>query len=152
MHILKILTVAFILLETSGCNGLGFACTDVGCNNGLEIAVAKKITPWENGKYTFAVDADGKKATCTVVQPFVAESDIVCSNAELFQADLVGGADQGVSALRVFAVATKISITVSRDGTQLATQDYAPTYNDVQPNGPSCDPTCHQATADLAVP
>jgi hypothetical protein len=59
----------------------------------------------------------------------------------------------GFSELRVGgAPATKVTITVSRDGNELVKKTLTPQYKTSQPNGPGCPPVCHNASDALTIP
>lgn len=44
------------------------ACTEMWCAEGFELALTGSA--WPTGKYTFEIDADGKKAVCQSALPF----------------------------------------------------------------------------------
>ena len=41
----------------------------------------------------------------------------------------------------------QVRVRISVDGAVVLDSMIAPTYTAAQPNGPGCDPTCHQAAA-----
>jgi len=49
-------------------------------------------------------------------------------------------------------VATKVTLTVSRDGAEVAKGAFTPTFAESEPNGAMCGPTCKNASVSLAVP
>lgn len=150
MHILKILTVAFLMLEASGCG-----CTEVGCSDSYGVTFKKASSTWEPGSYLVSIDADGQQASCTFEMPFV--KDPVCTSNLLMQLNLIPISDpsntvKGLESVTVFGTPAHVLTTVKRDGTMLATKYFSSSYKELEPNGPTCGPTCHNDAGDLAVP
>jgi hypothetical protein len=50
------------------------------------------------------------------------------------------------------AVPKSLHIRIERGGTTLRDLRVTPAYAVLQPNGPECGPTCHQATVPIALP
>lgn len=149
MPIFKSLFVAFLMVYASGC-----FCTEVGCEDGVNFNLKKTSGAWEPGKYTFAVTADGAKSSCTVDIPVVA--DAVCSTG--LQLTIVAAATDASSqapdpqSLFHFGASAQVTLTISRDGVDLATGTFKPAYVKNEPNGATCGPTCMSATEELTVP
>jgi hypothetical protein len=47
---------------------------------------------------------------------------------------------------------SSVRLQQSADGNVLLDQTLTPTYKIDQPNGASCGPTCHEASAELTIP
>ena len=129
-------------------------CTDIGCENGYHVTFTA-ASAWKAGKYTLDVVADGTMTTCTATLPLTSTSTADCTRAGV-QLGLSGSAlpaaQQSLSDVLIAGTPMSVKITVSRDGAQLVTKDFTPTYTTSQPNGPECEPTCSSATDTLALP
>jgi hypothetical protein len=149
MHtILKVLTVTLLMLEAAGCS-----CTAIGCDDAFTVAFGKASKVWEPGKYVVSVDADGKKSSCTVDMPLVA--DPVCTNI-LVALHLIPTSDSsneldGLERIVIFGTPSLVQVSVARDGVALGTNVFLPSYSENEPNGALCGPTCHQGGSELSV-
>lgn len=119
---MKALLVGWVLLV--GCSGNQEpprACTQIGCNDGLNITLAS--TPQQDVTVTVKSGAD-------VMHTFT------CA------------AGQQCSAFIDNRTPTSVTVQVtSAAGT--VSKDYTPEYQLSRPNGPGCDPECRQATVTV---
>jgi hypothetical protein len=133
------------------------ACTDIGCQNGLRLTWDQGS--WKPGAYTVEATLDGIKVTCEGKLPLAA-----CDSGPTFHcspsAPLRVGesgcalpeAQHGLSGIDIDAAPAQVRIVVKRDGVEVSAQELTPKYTDSRPNGPQCEPVCHQASATLAFP
>ncbi len=149
MPIFKILSIAFLMVYSAGCG-----CTLVGCEDGLGIELKKGSGTWEPGKYVFEASIDGTKSSCTLDLPFVTDPGCpILVKLGLMNNDPNGAAAATFPASVVIGVtATHVTLSISRDGVEIAKGDFTPTYSILEPNGERCGPTCHVAGDTLAVP
>ena len=135
-------------------------CTDIGCADGLQVAFSPN-SGWQPGQYRFVIDVDGQVTTCEGSLPLRscdAGPSLQCTPA----GDRIGVGESGCalppeqhgfSDLRVGgSPAQSVTVTVSRDGAELVKKTLAPEYKTSQPNGPGCEPVCHNASEALAIP
>lgn len=134
------------------------ACTEMGCQNGLSMSL-EPGAQWPAGDYRIEIDADGASQVCTVTLPLKAcgaGPSVTCSGAALATIGESGCAlparEHGLSSLHFDGTPRQGKVTISRGGAPLITQDLAPTYRWVQPNGSGCGPQCLQGSATLRVP
>lgn len=149
MHIFTTLTVAFLMVYASGCG-----CTEVGCSDDVVIDLNKASGVWEPGKYVIAIDGDGRKLDCTAYLPLVTEptcQDQFGMNVT-FDAEDAGASGSAFKSVQVFFAPAKLTLTITRDGIEVAKKTFTPTYADQEPNGALCGPTCKVAQDALAVP
>jgi hypothetical protein len=111
----------------AGCTSLSDVCTLIGCNSGLTVSLAQAPV----GGYTIEVFAQAGGPHFT----FECASAAQCGTAAEFK-DFTP--DQAT--IRVTTAAGTREQTVQ------------PTYSQNQPNGPSCGPTCRQASVTVALP
>lgn len=142
-----ILASALIALPAvaASCDGLGTACTEIGCDDGITLTVtsASGLTA---GVYSIsiAISGQGESASCTVTVNSAAQvTDTTC--------DLVDNTASSFTVVLHTAPET-LTLTLDRDGTELGKQDFMPAYKAFQPNGPDCEPTCFQADASMQIP
>jgi hypothetical protein len=125
--------------------GCGFACTDVGCNDSLTFAFDEQV-PLD---YVVTVEVAGRtgQADCTAAT--------LEEGQDQKQLELTGDLSLSVSCtgteLVVLSAPTEAAITiVFPDG--ITTEARArPAYQELQPNGEGCEPTCRSATVDIDV-
>ncbi|HEY8377519.1 MAG TPA: hypothetical protein VIK91_13585 [Nannocystis sp.] len=136
----------------------GKICTQIGCINGLQVQIAK-ATPWQPGAYTFVLDLDDTRVTCTgalPLRPCDAAPTLTCDIPNRVLIGESGCAlppDQhGFSDIHVPAAVERFAVSIIHDGKPLGGIDIKPTYTTSQPNGPGCDPICHSAAASVELP
>lgn len=134
------------------------ACTQIGCTDGATIALIKG-TGWQPGGYSFALELDGAPVTCTAslpLKPCAAGPTTVCDPAERVEIVESGCAlpveQQGFTELRLPALVQNVTVAITRDGEKLAESAFTPSYIELRPNGPDCDPVCRVAREQLTIP
>jgi hypothetical protein len=165
---------ALALIATVGLWAAGCACTEIGCADGFAVTVTLDATMVPAGMHTLNVTADGTSVSCTFTFPPPGASlgTIVsagCPNGLSLsfapaQTCMIVQTGTG-SANECQAVAgefeeylslpgtpSSVRLQQSADGNVLLDQTLTPTYKIDQPNGASCGPTCHEASAKLTIP
>jgi hypothetical protein len=151
------------------------SCNLVGCGNTATITLRTASGPWTAGTYTIELSVDGTPGTCTLSIPDPpASAQGTCSSARnvfglfplsldqesrcvtLTQGNATGQSCTPIPAqfhlsLELSGTPAQVGLTVSRDGSPLANETVALQYQTVRPNGPDCEPSCHQASADLSI-
>lgn len=146
-----------LTLALGGCASVSppaHGCTEIGCVNGYHVTLSS-ASGWKAGKYTIDVVSDGVTTTCTATLPLTSTSTAECTRPGVqlgLSGSMLPPEQQSLSDLTVAASPMAVTITVSRDGAQLVTKDFTPTYTTSQPNGPDCEPTCTSASDTLALP
>ncbi|MFS8070313.1 MAG: hypothetical protein ACMG6S_28455, partial [Byssovorax sp.] len=135
------------MFEAAGCG-----CTQVDCADGFGVELNKVSTVWEPGSYVVSINADGVKNSCTFAMPAVA--DPVCTSNLQMALNLIPISDpsneiRGLQSVLIFGTPTLVQVTVARDGVDLGTNVFLPSYSENEPNGAICGPTCHVATSEL---
>jgi hypothetical protein len=126
------------------------ACTAIGCASGFQIDFAS-TGGWPSGVYGVTITADGTTASATVALPFASCAvEPVYSGTHdwiLIESGCALSANEHSLGGIAFApdMPTHVDIVVTRDGRQAAVGSYAPSYQQSQPNGPFCGPTCYSA-------
>lgn len=149
MRIFKFISISFLMVYSAGCG-----CTELGCQDGLNIQINKGADTWAPGKYVFEVNLDGTKSSCTLDLPFVNDPDCLALVQLILTNKDPNSAPAGVVPASVLTniAATHATLTISLNGAEIARGDFTPTYSIQEPNGERCGPTCHVATDTLAVP
>ncbi len=126
-------------------------CTKIGCQNGLQIELVRP-TPWPPGSYRLTLGIDGKRVSCEGSLPLPA-----CDAGPGFQCEddsltlgesgcALPPEQHGIASLNSTATeGSDVSLTIEHDGALNATAKLRPAFQDVQPNGPGCEPVCRNA-------
>jgi hypothetical protein len=155
----------------AGCSG---SCTDVGCVDGFTVTVNVETDAVAAGMHTLAVTVDGTEMTCTfaIPRPDVGSTGITsvpCSGGlivEVYPAMTCPTTQTGTGSENICQpIAGVLTETIELpgmprtvrvqqmvDGDVLLDQTLTPAYKAYAPNGTSCGPTCHEATAELTIP
>ncbi len=150
---LRILALLALLPFAAACSSDSTsACTMVGCQSGFTIAL--QAATWPAGKYSVKIVADGVEHRCEASLPIDQASPSSCDSDALML--VVSGsalpvAQQKLDSVQVFPIVQDLQVTISRDGTPLATQQFVPNYKTTSPNGPECEPTCTQDSATMTL-
>jgi hypothetical protein len=128
-------------------------CTMMGCETGFTVRL--QSSAWPTGAYRVELEAEGRSIVCTAAIPLpTGDPGKVCDADDVslgLSGSLLPVAQQSLSEVRFFKTFPKqVRIVVLRDSVKLAEQVFTPTYQTSQPNGPSCEPTCTNASAALA--
>ncbi len=144
--------------HSPGASDRGKVCTEIGCMNGLHVNLSK-VTPWTAGNYSFAFELDGAAVTCTGALPLPA-----CDKGPAMRCDVEGKVQIGESGcalpaesqsfadIRIEGAPAKVKLTIKREDQPLHSGELTPTYKTSRPNGPDCEPECHGANAEMALP
>jgi hypothetical protein len=161
-------------LAASACTLEGSGCTAKGCSDGATVDLVTTSGAWAAGTYELVLLVDGESASCALKVPAVPSPQNIVTGACTSSIGLVlspqaqcaadagdaASADAGCAAgpgaleqvLTLPGMPVSVDLTLTRDGRMLLQQAIAFAYATVQPNGPSCAPTCHEATAVVDVP
>lgn len=143
-----------------GCAGGGassgkdsaLVCTEVGCVDGF----SGSFEPALSGEGTFVVTltAGDRVATCTSTIPFSDEGG-VCDDPELLTVTFSGSRlavdEQSIPDFQAPSQPEAFTVVATRDGVEVARQDFSPTYVVNYPNGEECPPECWQASGQVTV-
>jgi hypothetical protein len=143
----------------SGCDLQPKACNEIGCRFGFAVDFQPTDGVWRPGRYLIDVTADGVSSSCESTLPFppCGELPSTCIGQRSWILGASGCAlpasQHSISGISFSnSPPATVEVTVSRDGRQLASQTFTPTYVSSRPNGPDCEPTCRTApTATLAL-
>jgi hypothetical protein len=155
----------------SACTFDGSGCDNRSCSDGATVDLVTASGAWAPGTYELVLLVDGNSASCALkVPPMPSPTNIVmgaCTSSiglelapEPPRAADAGDADAGCAAgagalqqvLTLPGTPTSVDLTVMRDGRTILQRAISLAYTTFQPNGPSCPPTCHEATAVVDVP
>ncbi|MEO6412404.1 MAG: hypothetical protein ABIO48_07425 [Pedococcus sp.] len=131
MNPCHVVAVVGLVLLTSACEQPR-ACTEIGATNGVSVSV------------------DGADRT----QDLVVEAcvDEACSTGTLFASD-TGGAFVDLAAVdSTDPVDVTVTVRTQSGQVLVPATTVRSTPRTVQPNGPGCDPSAHQAAVTVAVP
>ena len=161
-----------IVVAAAGCSSK--VCTEVGCQDQFSARITAATAFFPSGAHTVTVTADGVSLSCTFQYPAPALSGggavapacspgllmgvgpaTVCTevrheNAVELRCEPVPG--QLVETISVFGTPANVRLQQSAGGALLVDHSASPAYATVRPNGPECDPVCHQAAIELALP
>jgi hypothetical protein len=129
---------------------------------------------WAPGTYELVLLVDGESASCALKVPAIPSPTSIVTgactsriglelapqppcagdagDASAGDAGCAAGAGALQQVLTLPETPAHVDLTLTRDGRMLLQQAIAFAYATVQPNGPSCAPTCHEATAVVDVP
>lgn len=131
------------------------ACTTIGCVDGLSLELAPPGGTWAPGKYVFEVTTPAGTTRCEGALPLPAcESGpaLACSGppVSIGESGCALPKDQhGFSTLDLPTGPAHVEVAITHEGKPLTRFVLDPTYRTVQPNGPTCEPTCRQANASI---
>jgi len=145
------------------------ACSTVGCFDQFTATVQRADGSFPSGAHRIDVVADGVSRSCTFIFPletlpgggaavptcasglavFVGPAT-VCTQTTVngavgYKCDPVPG--QYVESIALAGTPVQLHASQSVNGTPILEVDAAPSYQDVQPNGPECGTVCRQASA-----
>ena len=150
-------------------------CTTVGCSNGAGVTILTADGTWVDGNYALEVDFDDAAYACTFTTPDDAPDEsgnwhaLDCSpTLDAFLAPVIACEshnygmsssqtcgpvpDQFYVQVRTTGTPKSLHVVLTRDDETVIDDTRTLGYASVQPNGPDCDPTCQQASAQLVVP
>jgi hypothetical protein len=153
------------------------ACTEIGCSESAGFTLHPPGDQWADGVYAMDVTFDAAAYACTFDIPDAIDSAIgpgvpipvACTpklDASLDAVVMCTTHSDGSSSsqvctpipgryylsVRTPTLAESLSVTVTLGGEPYFEDSLKLSYVVSQPNGPSCEPTCRNASADFHVP
>lgn len=127
------------------------ACTEIGCTDGLTLALRPDDDGVTAGSYAVTMNLDDQEESCTLVisddpedcdagDPCLAESNCNALN-------LLTDAEPRIAIL--VGVAADVSVSVQRDDEPVVEVTAQPTYDVQSPNGSGCTPACAFGEVDV---
>ncbi len=111
-------------------------CTLLACPTEAVIEIQRKDR--FQADYELVIDFDGTKERCRLVHDELPELPN-CGSRSRVQ---LSGNQTGGDSIAVFGKPSKISITLSDHGRQIATKTFEPVYAPIYPNGKDCGEGC----------
>jgi len=153
------------------------ACTEMGCVDSAGFTLHPPDDQWEDGVYALDVTFDDAAYACHFTLPDAIDS--ATGQGVAIPLDCAPELDASLDAVvtctthsdgssssqtctpipgryylsvQTLTLAKSLSVSVTLDGGPYFAQSLALSYTVSQPNGPSCEPTCRNATAVFHVP
>jgi hypothetical protein len=171
MRIVPLLSFALL---AGGCDVFTHSCTHIGCLDGVTLELKPVEAGFAGGQYTLELLADRERAACSFAipdslpQPGSATSidcdpglgafiQQVAVCTETRTADAISQSCRPLPgrhtlSAQLQATPRSLEVRLVRDGATLIEHALTPTYETSHPNGPDCDPACHQASITLDLP
>ncbi|MEM6294366.1 MAG: hypothetical protein AAGA54_24035 [Myxococcota bacterium] len=136
--------------------GLGYTtgCGDASCESGLRIVLAANGT-FTPGSYGVSTVADGVVDSCGFS---VGGTELCGADAPCLLDDDCGVEPNLIIAPHSVAVRVgpgapeRVTVSVTRGGSEIVFDEFAPAYDEFAPAGPDCEPVCLVASAQLDIP
>ena len=129
------------------------ACTEIGCTDGLTIALSPDDDGVTPGSYAVTIDADGEEESCTLVisdDPADCDAGGPCLAESTCNAlNLLTDAEPRITIL--LGVAADVGVSVQRDDEPAVAVMGQPAYDVQSPNGSGCVPACAFGELDVEV-
>jgi len=169
--LLAITALALLVAPEPAC--LGHSCSEVGCQDQFSVVLQAATASLPEGTHRIDVMADGTALSCTFEFPSEAQPGVTTlaqcspglllfvgpaqkcteiSNADIRGLQCVPIPEQTQEALQIPGTPSQVSITQTVNGTIILQTQATPIYKASRPNGPDCEPLCHQATLTLMIP
>jgi hypothetical protein len=163
------LLVGAFALATAAQGCASKTCSTVGCFDQFTATVQRADGSFPTGAHRIDVVADGVSLSCTFNFPietlpgggaavpscatgltaFVGPATVCMhttgNGGSTYRCDPIPG--QYVESIALAGTPAQLHASQSVDGASLLEVDAAPSYQDVQPNGPECGTVCRQASA-----
>jgi hypothetical protein len=152
--------------------GGGMACTDVGCEDQFSASVTMDAALVPAGTHTVNVVADGAAMSCmfpfppadstgglaaqcssgltVFVQPATVCTTTQSATVASQQCQPIDG--KFTESIWVSGTPSEVRVQQLVAGTVILDQTVSPTYQTNEPNGPGCEPVCHQGGAEWTIP
>jgi hypothetical protein len=158
------ITLALLATAALACGGASLPsspgsadrpCTAIGCLDGLHVEVTPPGGAWAPGAYSFEIVTPAGTTTCAGTLPLPAcdaGPSLRCSGPPVSIGEsgcALPAAQHGFAGIDLGDGPATIAIAISKDGAELTRQTFTPSYRTVSPNGPTCGPTCRQASEAL---
>lgn len=119
------------------------ACTDMGCQSGLFIDLELRTS----ASYVVTLTADGTDYACVGAVPFDGSESCEAPFSMTLSGTALPADEQYIDGFSFDGTPAAVHFAVQRGGEEVLSEDLSPTYDTLQPNGPTCGPTCEQASA-----
>jgi hypothetical protein len=168
MRVTRVVAVLLLLMGT-GCSDTR-SCNASGCIDGVAVILKSETGAWSNGAYDVEVDVNDRTLKCHFMLPDqlpgpTSTPSIECDvglDAYLSQSAECEEAKQGNAAsqrctpiddqydllLIVVGTPKQLPLRVSRDASQIWSEEPSPAYQERDQNGPGCG-ICRGATVEL---
>ena len=126
-------------------------CTSIGCTDGLDVQFARDS--FEPGVYTVELDLHGEFIHCQATIPLDSDPADGCDDPRVMlylSGSMLAVEEQRVEGL--FMDSTDlgaIAVSVSFEAEEIGYAAFEPDYQQLQPNGPECEPTCLYAVREI---
>jgi len=130
--------------------GCGQVCSDVGCIDGVQIDLVPEIEV--NYDVTLMLDGEAEAFACVRYYDDLREAWLWRMQPPYGISSCDGKGflwSFGFNGTGTVPESVEITVT-AEDGSWNGSLTASPTYQVVQPNGPDCPPTCHQAGLTIA--
>jgi hypothetical protein len=130
-------------------------CGMTSCLDHVHVAVVAEGGLFAGGSYAIAWSLDGVDDDCGFTVATTAQAcdgDPPCAQADDCDADFGLASQPQFFALDIVGAPELLELTVLRDNVVVLQTGFAPSYEDVHPNGEDCPPTCAQASASVDLP
>lgn len=127
----------------------------MGCLDGYSLQLEPAGGRWAPGRYVFEVTTPAGTTTCEGVLPLppCEKQALTCSGppVTIGASGCALPSDQhGFSSVELPDGPAHLEVVIRHEGATLAQMKSEPAYRTVEPNGPTCGPTCRQATGRLS--
>jgi hypothetical protein len=144
--------LAFLSLSLCACAPVyDHMCTDVGCQDGLSVRFERDS--FEPGVYAVEIDLHGEFIHCQATIPLESDASDGCDDPRAML--YLSGSMLAVEEQRVEGFVMEgtdigaMAVTVTLDGIEIGYAAFEPDYQELQPNGPECEPTCLYAEREI---
>lgn len=149
------------------CGPLDWACTEVGCGDGLSIVIAPREGPWTTGQYELSLTLAGQThlckfplltpspgpagvvIACTPVASVRLDQAVECSETKHPDGSRSDSCtpipDRAELRASFSGTPAEIAIKLVHDDLELLNQQQPIRYRSERPNGPRCEPVCQRA-------
>jgi hypothetical protein len=140
---------SLLLLTSALILGCGDDCTDTGCGTTFLVELASQ--GWEDGEYEVTFEAGDDSTACTFTIERGAATTGPCEPAVAL-VDTSELADGFVLVRFESARPRELTVSLARDGEELASDEFEPEYEEVDASLDACGDTCTAAQVSLVVP
>jgi hypothetical protein len=170
----QLLALLALLLVAAGQVSCSKTCTEIGCQTQFTGVISASSASLPAGTHRIDVTADGVLLSCSFAFPLEtlpsgalvgprcspglmasvgpAQQCTPFTTAEAKGLRCVPIPDQIRETVQIIGTPSVIAIEQSVDGVVILQRSSSPTYVESQPNGPGCEPICHQATSEWSIP
>jgi hypothetical protein len=142
VHAARFISLSFLLLAI----GCGDDCNDIGCGSSLIVELGAD-QGFDDGDYGVVLESDLGTTVCNFTIAGGSASNLQClpNDASVDSAEL-----PGIVLIRYYQQQpSELSVTVERDGEELAAEDVTPEYEQVFPDSSACGGGCTSAQVSV---